>query len=120
MRLILAVVAGAAVAALGAVIFGEYPFSGVLVLGSAVIFGLFVAEAVIAVGRRKGWDLAATAALLAVAGLVWAGWIAENHDLGRVAVEGWVAVALGGMVAGVRAKPPRTAAGSPPGPAPGP
>lgn len=119
-RQVLAVVAGAAVASLGAVILGEYPFSGALVLGAGVLFGLFVAEAVIGIGRHTGRARAVIAAALTVAGLVWAAWIAENHDLSRVAAEGWVAVALGGVAAAVRARKPRAEGGSRPEPAPGP
>jgi len=119
-RGVLAVVAGAATAGFGAVIVGEYPFSGALVVGTGVLVGLFVAEVMAAVGRVRGKGPAAAAALLTAAGLVWAAWIAENHDLGRVAVEGWVAVVLGGVAAAVRAKKPRAGTDSRAEPAPEP
>jgi hypothetical protein len=113
------VVAAAAVAGLGAVILGEYPFTGLVVLGEGVLLGLFVAEAVVGAGRRRGVAPAAAAALLTAAGLVWTAWISENHDLGRVAMEGWAAVALGAAAAGLRARSPRAGAGSPTEPAAG-
>jgi hypothetical protein len=112
--------AGAAVAAFGAVILGEYPFSGVLVLGAGVLFGLFVAEAVVGAGGARGRGPATASAVLALLGLVWAAWIAENHDLGGVEPEGWAAIVLGAAAAALRAKSPRAAADSRPEPAPGP
>jgi hypothetical protein len=118
-RPLLGALAGAAVASLGAVILGEYPFSGVLVLGAGVLLGLFVAEAVVGVGGAQGRGPAAVSAVLALAGLVWAAWIAENHDLGAVDAEGWLAVVLGAAAAALRAKTPRAEAGSRSEPAPG-
>ena len=109
----MAVVAGALVAAAAAVLLGEYPFAGLLVLGSGVLVGLLVAEAVVSVGDWRGPAPAAACAALAAAGLVWAGWIAEGHDLGRVAPEGWVAVGLGAAAAALRAWWPRSRADSP-------
>jgi hypothetical protein len=108
-----AVVAGALVAAAAAVLLGEYPFAGLLVLGSGVLVGLLVAEAVVSVSDWRGPVPAAACAALAAAGLVWAGWIAEGHDLGRVAPEGWVAVGLGAAAAALRAWWPRARADSP-------
>lgn len=119
-RAALAVVAGLAVAGLGAVILGEYPFSGLTVLGAGVLFGFVVAEAVVAVGRARGRGPAVSSAAIASAGLVWAAWIAENHDLGGVDLEGWVAVGLGAAAAALRARSPRARADSRPEPASGP
>jgi hypothetical protein len=116
-RRIAAVLAGALVAAAAALLLGEYPFSGLLVVGSGVLVGLLVSEAVVAVADWRGPAPAAAGAVLAATGLVWAAWIAEAHDLGRVAVEGWVAVALGAAAAAVRAWRPRAGAGSPRSPA---
>jgi hypothetical protein len=118
-RTALGALAGAAVTALGAVILGEYPFSGLVVLGAGVLLGLFVAEAVVGVGGARGRGPATVSALLALVGLVWAAWIAENHDLGRVEPDGWVAVALGAAAAALRAKTPRATTGSRPEPEPG-
>lgn len=113
LRRTLALVAGALVAAASALLLGEYPFDGVLVLGSGVLVGLLVAEAVVSAGDWRGSVPGAACAVLAAAGLVWAGWIAEGHDLGRIAPEGWVAVALGAAAAGVRAWWPAARADSP-------
>lgn len=112
--------AGALVAGVAAVLLGEYPFEGPLVLGSGLLVGLLVAEAVIAVGRWRGPGAGAVSAGLAAAGLVWAGWIAEGHDLGRVAAEGWAAVVLGALAAGLRAWWSRAGVDSRSSPAPPP
>ncbi|HEX2274239.1 MAG TPA: hypothetical protein VHG90_10245 [Acidimicrobiales bacterium] len=118
-RPVLGVAAGAVVAALGAVILGEYPFSGLVVLGAGVLFGLFVAEAVVGAGGARGRGPAAASAMLTVVGLVWAAWIAEHHDLGGVDPEGWLAVVVGAVAAALRARTPRAEAGSRSEPAPG-
>jgi hypothetical protein len=117
MRRILALVAGAAVGAAGALILGEYPFSGLLVLGAGLFLGLFVAEAALGVGDWRGPVPAAACAAIAAAAMVWAGWISEGHDLGRVPAEGWLAVALAAAVAGVRVWMSRAGTRTPPGPA---
>ncbi len=117
LRRILGAVAAALTAALGAVILGEYPFSGLVVLGAGILFGLFVAEALIGVGRWRGPVPAALGGVLAGAGLVWAAWISEGHDLSYLPVEGWIAVALGAAAAALRGWRPGAAADSPPGPA---
>ena len=108
----LAVVAGALVAAAAALLLGEYPFEGLLVLGSGVLVGLLVAETVISLGAWRGPVPGAACAVLAAIGLVWAGWIAEGHELGRIAPEGWVAVVLGATAGGLRAWWPGTRADS--------
>ena len=113
----MAVLAGALVAAAAALLLGEYPFSGLLVLGSGVLVGLLVSEAVVAVAEWRGPAPAAAGAVLTASGLVWAAWIAEGHDFGRVAGEGWAAVALGAAAAALRAWWPRAGDGSPTSPA---
>jgi hypothetical protein len=113
MRHTLAVLAGALVAAAAALLLGEYPFEGPIVLGSGVLLGLLVAETVVSVGDWRGGAPAAVSAALGAAGLVWAGWIAEGHNLGRVAIEGWLAVVLGAAGAAVRAWWPGARADSP-------
>jgi hypothetical protein len=110
------VVAGALVASAAALLLGEYPFEGLIVLGSGLLVGLLVAETVISVGNWRGPVPAAACAALATVGLVWTGWIAEGHDLGRIAPEGWLAVGLGAAAAGLRAWWPGTRADSPASP----
>ncbi len=116
-RRVLGGVAGALTAALGAVILGEYPFTGLIVLGAGILFGLFVAEAVVGVGRWHGPFAAVLCAALAGGGLVWAAWISEGHDLGYLPAGGWVAVALGVVAAGLRGWRLGATGDSPTGPA---
>ena len=99
----LAVVTGAAVAVLGALILGEYPFDGPIVVAGAAVFGLLLSEAFLAVGRRPGPWSALACALLTGAGLTWAAWISTGHDLGLLEPAGWVAVGVGAAAAAVRA-----------------
>ncbi|MGH9223730.1 MAG: hypothetical protein ACRD2W_08065 [Acidimicrobiales bacterium] len=119
MRPILAVAAAAAVGALGAVIVGEYPFKGVVVLGSGVVFGLFIAEAALGVARRPSRPLAAACAVIGLVAMTWAAWITTGHDLSFLGPAGWASIALTGAAAGLRTAWSRRGAGTPArGPAP--
>lgn len=119
MRAILAVLAAAGVGALGALILGEYEFAGLTVLAAGVVFGLFIAEAALAVNRRPTPALGVAAAVIALAAMTWAGWITTFHDLPELTATGWAAVALTGLSAGLRTGWSRRARGSPaPAPAP--
>lgn len=102
MRLVLAVLAGAATAAFSALILGEYEFVGTTPYVAGLLFGLVVAEAMVTVARRGGVRLAAVAAALAAAGLVWAAWISSGRDWEYVPGLAWVAVGLGAASAGLR------------------
>ena len=113
-RLVLGLLAAAAVGALGALILGEYTFSGVAVLGSGIVFGLFVGEAAVAVSRRPGWLLGAACAALAAAAMTWSAWISTGRDLSYLGSEGWVAVGLAVLAAGIRGWWSRSAPDSPP------
>jgi len=101
----LALVAGAAVGVVAAAVLGEYGFDGWAVVGSGVLTGLFVAEAVLAVARAGSRLLAAGSAVLAAGALLSAGWIATGHRLGTVGWKGWAAVALAGAAGAFRARP---------------
>jgi hypothetical protein len=105
MRDSLALLAGAVVAVVGAAVLGEYGFDGWAVVGSGLLTGLFVAEAVVAVARRGTGPLAGGSAVLGAASLLWAGWISTGHRLGTVSWKGWVAVALAAAAGAVRARP---------------
>ena len=104
MRPILSVLAGAAVAVIAAAVLGEYAFDGWAVVGSGILVGLFVGEAMVAVVRTtSGWT-AAVAAALGAGSLLWAGWISTGHRLDAVAWKGWAAVALAAAAGAVRAR----------------
>src|SRR5215210_1004546 len=98
----LALLAGLAVAA---VVLGEYNFDGWAVLGSGLLVGLFVAEAVVSVAKGGSRLRAGASAGMAAGAMVWAGWIATGHRLDLVGWKGWVAVALAAGAAAIRARP---------------
>lgn len=117
MRPPLALLAGLGVAVIAAAVLGEYGFDGWAVMGSGILAGLFVAEAVVSVGRGGSWLRAAASAGLAAGGLLWAGWNSTGHRLGTVSWKGWVAVALAAVAGAVRARPTGAAPHSRPAPA---
>lgn len=96
---VVAVLAGVAVAVLGAVILGEYPLAGFTPLVAGPFFGVAVAEATATVGRHSDRFLLAAVALVSQAGLVWAMWISTGHDLHLAPATGWAGVVLGGLAA---------------------
>ena len=117
MRLVLAVVVGAAVAALGGAILGEYQFDSLTGVAAGLILGLFVAEAALVVARRGSALLALSCAALTVAALIWAVHAsigARDSIPDDVPALGWVAMAAGATAAGFRARSSgRQVAGSP-------
>lgn len=94
-----AVLVAAAVAALGAVILGEYELAGLRPLLAGLLFGVTVAEVVATLARRADPYLLGAAALLTEAGLVWATWISTGRELGLATPTAWIGVVLGTVVA---------------------
>ena len=122
MRPLVALAAGAATAALGALILGEYELGGVTAVVAGAVFGLVVAEVVVAVGRRQDLVVAVPSAALVAGGLCWAGWIWAGTAWAGPRRGTWLAMATGALVAlawvigpKVRSSGP-PADGSPPGP----
>jgi hypothetical protein len=101
-RLVLAVLTAAAVAAVGGVILGEYPFTGVMPYASGVLFALVVSEVVISIGRRRGPFVALAASLCTDGGLAWAVWISSGRGVAPVPFGGWMALVIGAVVAVAR------------------
>lgn len=79
MRQVVAVLAGAALAFLGAVVLGEYDLRGVTALVGFPLYGVAVAELTVAIGRRLGLAALAALAVVVAGGLSWALWISFNH-----------------------------------------
>jgi hypothetical protein len=102
MRQVLAVFAGAAVAAFGGLILGEYPFTGVTPYIAGVLFALVVAEVVLAISRHPGPGTAVAAAVCTTGGLGWALWISSGQGLAPVPAGGWAALVIGAAVALIR------------------
>ena len=116
MRPPLALLAGVAVAVIAAGVLGEYGFDGWAVVGSGVLVGLFVAEAVVTVAQGGSGLRAVASAALAAGAMVWAGWISTGHRLGTVTWKGWTAVAFSAAAAAIRARPTSAAPNSRPAP----
>jgi hypothetical protein len=102
-RLALAALAGAAVAAIGGLILGEYEFVGFMPFIAGPLFGLAVAEAVTWAGSERGTVPGAVAGVLAALGLVWAGWIDSGEGIDPMPALVWPAAALGALTAAWRA-----------------
>ena len=106
---------------LGAAILGEYQFDGLTGAVAGLIYGIFVAEAAVAVAKRGSAWLAAVCAVLAVGGLAWAIRVSigpRNSIPSDIPGYGWAALALAAAGAAVRARSSgRRAGGSPSEPA---
>ena len=117
MRPPLALLAGLAVAAVAAAVLGEYDFDGWAVLGSGLLVGLFVAEAVVTVAKGGSALRAGVSAALSAGALTAAGWISTGHRLDTVSWKGWAAVVLAAGAGALRARPTSEAPNSHPAPA---
>ncbi len=112
MKRILPVLAGAAVAALGALIVGEYELEGVIPVLAGLVLGVLVSEAVALGGQWRGWVPAGVAGALAAAGMLWGGWIDSGEGLEPFPALAWLGASVAALTAGARARGPR--ARSPP------
>ena len=96
-----AVLVALAVAALGAVILGEYTLAGARPILAGLLFGITIAEVLATLAR--GWarepELWAAASLVTEAGLVWATWISTGHRLDEAAPSAWLGIGLGMLAA---------------------
>ncbi|HUP85909.1 MAG TPA: hypothetical protein VM143_09605 [Acidimicrobiales bacterium] len=119
-----AVLVALAVAAVGAVVLGEYELAGARPFLAGLLFGVTVAEIMATIARSSGDEphFLAAAALVAEAGLVWATWISTGHDLRSATATAWGGVVVGAVAAPLWLRSAgRRATRSPdgPGPAPG-
>lgn len=105
MRKAWAVAAGAGVAVIGGLILGEYELSPVTALVAGLLFGLAVAEVMAWAGGRPVPMLAVAAAVLAGAGMLWAGWIVVRHTGRGVSGGMWAGAALAAIAAAARLRP---------------
>jgi hypothetical protein len=101
-RTLIGLLCGAVVAALGALILGEYDFSGSLPYFAGPLFGLVVGETIVAAGRSRSMVVGAAASLLSLAGITWAGWISSGEGLSPLSTLVWVAAALAAVAAFLR------------------
>lgn len=103
----MAVVAGAAVAAFGALIVGEYEFSGVVPVIAGLVLGLLVSEAVALGGQWRGWVPALFAGVAAALAILWGGWIDSGQGIGPYPALAWVGGGIAALTAIARARPRR-------------
>jgi hypothetical protein len=92
-------VAGGLVAAVAALMTGEYEIDLWLGIGAGALTGLAVGEVTAAVGRSTHRLVAGAAGVTAAAGLVWAGRIDASHGLEPVKAGAWAGAVAAGLVA---------------------
>ena len=99
----LGALAGAVVAAIGALVLGEYELVGVTPFVAGPLFGLAVAEAVTWASGRRGPTAGVTGAFLAAVGMVWAGWIDSGEGIDPMPGLVWPAAVLAALTGAWRA-----------------
>jgi hypothetical protein len=109
-RALLGLLLAASVSVLGALILGEYEFTGTLPWIAGLLFGLVVGEVVVGVGRSRHPAVAVIAAAIAFGGVAWAGWIDSSHGLEPMKGLAWASAALAAVTAGLRVAGLRRAA----------
>jgi hypothetical protein len=97
MRCVLALLVAAGIAALGALILGEYSFTGVTPYVAAVLYALVVSEVVTSLARQRGPLVALATAVLIGTGLSWALWISTGRGVAPVPTGGLVGIGLGAV-----------------------
>lgn len=102
LRAALGALCGAAAGALGALILGEYEFTGSLPFAAGPLLGLAIGEVTVGVGRRRTLGIALAAAAFGFGAIAWAGWISSGDGLEPIKPLVWVAAVLAGATAGVR------------------
>jgi hypothetical protein len=101
-RALLGLLVGAATAALGALILGEYEFHGTLPWVAGPLFGLVIGEVIVGVGRSRHLAVAAVAAALSFGGIAWAGWIDSTQGIEPIKRLVWVSASLAAVAALLR------------------
>jgi hypothetical protein len=92
---------GAAAAALGALILGEYEFNGATPYLAGLLFGIAIAEVILAVARASTRPLAVVAAVETGLGVLWAAWISSGRGLTPIQPAAYAGIVLGVVVGGV-------------------
>jgi hypothetical protein len=101
-RALLGLLLGAGAAALGALILGEYEFTGTLPWVAGPLFGLVIGEVVVEVGRSRHLAVATVTAALSFGGIAWAGWIDSTQGIEPVKGLVWVSASLAAVAALLR------------------
>lgn len=101
-RAVLALAVAAAVCVLGALILGEYQFTGSTPYVTGLLLGLIVSEFVLEVGKVRHPAVGITCAALVAGSLLWAAWISSGEGLRPFPASAWAAMAIGAVAAGAR------------------
>lgn len=116
MRQAAAVALAAVIAAVAALVLGEYELSVVAGIVAGVLVGLALAEATLAVLRSPARTVVAAVAVLAAGAMVWAGFITVRHRDEAIPAAAWVGAAAGAAAVWLRAGSARSGgSGSPTG-----
>lgn len=100
----LGIACGAVVAVFGALILGEYEFTGSFPYVAGPLFGILIGEVVVGVGQSRTPTVSGFTAVLAAAGVAWAGWIDSTQGVEPVRRLVWVAAALAALAAVLRTR----------------
>jgi hypothetical protein len=103
-RTALALIAVAAASALGALILGEYEFTGTLPWVAGPLFGLVMGEISVAIDKGRSLAQAVLTAALAFGGIAWAGWIDSTDGVAPMRPIVWASAVLAGAVAFLRVR----------------
>jgi hypothetical protein len=101
-RVVVGLVVAAAACVLGALILGEYEFTGATPIAAGVLFGLVISEIVIEIGRTRAPWIGVLSAVMVALALAWAGYVSSGRGLRPFPTGAWVAMTCGALAAGLR------------------
>ncbi|MDZ7674711.1 MAG: hypothetical protein U5K30_06565 [Acidimicrobiales bacterium] len=101
-RVLVAMVLGALVAAVGALFLGEYEFDELLPIVAGPLLGLIIAEIVVSVGQHRSATMAGILAVWAAAAVLLAGYLDTNLNEPMKA-GAYLSAGLAALAAGIRA-----------------
>jgi hypothetical protein len=91
---VVALVAALAAGALGALILGEYDFSGPTPIVGGILFGLVIAEVILSVAHAPGRPLTIAASVISGLGVLWAGWISSGRGVEPIQAGAYLALVI--------------------------
>ena len=106
LRVVVGLLVAALVCVMGALILGEYEFAGATPYVAGLLFGLVVSEFVVEIGKVRHPAIGVLTGAMVAGALFWAAWISSGHGLRPFPAAAWGAMAIGGIVAGVRSGKP--------------
>ncbi|HEY2812938.1 MAG TPA: hypothetical protein VGJ03_05705 [Acidimicrobiales bacterium] len=101
-RVVVALIVAGLVCIVGALILGEYQFTGLTPFAAGLLFGLVVSEFVLEIGKTRSPLIGIVTGAMVAGALGWAAWISSGEGLRPFPTLGWVAMALGALAAGGR------------------